>query len=118
MKESSKSEVIISVHLDEEKRPEKIEWNANQIAGEDMPKESKAMFLSLFDGEAKDTMKLDLWTKDFQVAEMDRFVFHSLRSMADAYVRATNNKEMGNHMQKFAHYFGEETGIIPKEDGS
>ncbi|SRR6056297_1220571 len=115
MKKPNKSNVIISVHLDDEKRPDKIEWNADQIAGKNVSKESKAMFLSLFDGETKDTMKLDLWTKDFQVAEMDRFVFHSLKSMADAYVRATNNTEMGNQMQKFAHYFGEETGIIEKE---
>ena len=115
MKKTSKSQVKITVHLDEEKKPEKIVWNADQVAGKNVSNESKAMFLSLFDGEAKDTMKLDLWTKDFQVAEMDRFVFHSLRSMADAYVRATNNKAMGNQMQKFAHYFAEETEIIPKE---
>jgi gliding motility-associated protein GldC len=114
MKKGSKSKIVISVHLNNEKRPEKIEWQADQLSDGKGAKESKAMFLSLFDGEAKDTMKLDLWTNEFQIAEMDRFVFHSLRSMADAYVRATNNTNLGNEMQKFAHYFGEETGIIPK----
>jgi len=116
MGKSSKSEVNITVHLDEDKKPEKILWSTKQLSGKNISQESKAMFLSLFDGEAKDTMKLDLWTKEFQVAEMDRFVFHSLRSMADAYVRGTNNKDLGNQMQKFAHYFGEETGIIPKAE--
>ncbi len=111
-----KSEISISVHLDEEKKPKKIFWKANEDGESKSMQESKAMFLSFFDGEAKDTMKLDLWTKEFQVGEMDRFVFHSLRAMADAYIKATNNKELANKMQQFAHHFAEETKIIPKQD--
>lgn len=116
MKNGTKSEISISVHLDEEQKPLKIFWKADQGGGVKSMQESKAMFLSFFDGEAKDTMKLDLWTKEFQVGEMDRFVFHSLRAMADAYIKATNNKELANKMQQFAHHFAEETKIIPKEE--
>ncbi len=60
-------------------------------------------------------MKLDLWTKDFQTNEMDRFVYHTLRTMADSYFKATKNQKLANDMQRFAQYFGEETEIIPKE---
>ncbi len=72
------------------------------------------MLLSVFDQETKDTLKIDLWTKDFQVAEMDRFIFQTLRAIADTYQRATNNTALANDMQRFAHYFGEQAEIIPK----
>jgi hypothetical protein len=49
------------------------------------------------------------------VDEMDRMVFHTLKSLADTYIRATNNKQMAEQMQHFAHYFGEKTGILKPE---
>jgi gliding motility-associated protein GldC len=116
MSSSKRSQITITVELDKDQKPENIIWQADAPPQEGKSQQAKAMFLSLFDGEAKDTMKLDLWTKNFQVAEMDRLVFHSLRAMADAYLKGTNNKELANDMQKFAHYFAEETEIIPKDE--
>jgi hypothetical protein len=49
-----------------------------------------------------------------QVVEMDRFVFQTLRSLADTYQRATNNNNLASAMQGFAEYFGEQTDILPK----
>ena len=76
--------------------------------------DSKALLLSFFDRQSKDTLKIDLWTVDMQVAEMDRFFFQTLRSLADTYFRATQNKELAADMQRFVQYFGEKTEIIPK----
>lgn len=73
------------------------------------------MLLSLFDKDHLDTLKIDLWTKKMEVQEMDRFFFQTLRGMADSYFKATQNKDMANQMQQFAHYFGEQTGIIKQE---
>ena len=75
----------------------------------------KAMLLSLFDKKTKDTMKIDLWTTEMQVVEMDRFIFQSLRAISDTYYKATNNKEMAEKMAAFVDHFGKETEIIPKE---
>jgi hypothetical protein len=49
-----------------------------------------------------------------QVQEMDRFVYQTLRSLSQSYLRATQNKELAEEMAKFAHHFGEKTEIIPK----
>ena len=73
------------------------------------------MLLSLFDADHQETLKIDLWTTEMQVNEMDRFVYQSLRGIAETYFRATNNKDLASDMQQFVRYFGEQTEILPKE---
>jgi len=75
------------------------------------------MLLSIFDRESMETLKIDLWTKDMQVIEMDRFFFQTLRAMADTYYKATQNAQLANEMQRFVQYFGEKTEILPKGKG-
>ncbi|MEZ4986256.1 MAG: gliding motility protein GldC [Saprospiraceae bacterium] len=107
------SDINIKIGLNEEKLPVRIDWDAaDNPAG---PQVAKAMLLSLFDEASKDTLKIDLWTTEMQVMEMDRFVFQTLRGLADTYFRATSNAELATEMNKFVHYFGEKTGIIPSE---
>lgn len=109
------SEIRINVTLDSEKIPSKITWSASDN-GLDSESEAKAILLSLFDIEQKDTMKIDLWTKDMQVHEMDRFFYNTLRALADTYVRATGNQKLAGAMQQFAAYFGEQSEVLKKED--
>jgi gliding motility-associated protein GldC len=70
------------------------------------------MLLSLFDAENKETMKIDLWTLDMQVVEMDHLVFNTLRGLADTYFKATQNQALAVDFQRFVQYFGEKTEII------
>ena len=74
------------------------------------------MLLSLFDRKTLETQKIDLWTHDMQVMEMDRFFYQTLRGLADTYFRATQNKDLAIEMQKFVHYFGEKTEVLPKPE--
>lgn len=108
------SRITIDVILDEEKVPFKLQWQAVDQSGP-QGSEAKAMLLALFDAETKDTMKIDLWTKEMQVAEMDRLFYQAIKSMADTYFRATGNNKLASAMQQFATYFGQEAEIIPKE---
>jgi gliding motility-associated protein GldC len=113
MSQPKKANIEIAVEFNKDKLPARIVWNATDQPDAEQFKDSKAMLLFLFDREHRETMKIDLWTHDFEIMEMDRMMFHTLRSLADTYVRATSNKELGNQMQQFATYFGEKTGIIP-----
>jgi gliding motility-associated protein GldC len=113
--EDKKSVISIEVNLDKDNIPNKIQWTAASPEGP-VTRESKAMLLSFFDKETLETYKIDLWTTDMQIAEMDRLMFHSLKALAEAYFKATNNQELSNHMRSFVQYFGEFTGIIPKDD--
>ena len=111
----NQSEIKIEVTLDEQKRPSKIRWTADSPDGP-VSKKSKAMLLSFFDEESLETMKIDLWTNDFKLAEMDRFMFHTLNALTESYYKATANQELSNQMRSFVQHFGEFTGIIPKND--
>ena len=107
--------IEITIGFDEQKLPVEMHWHTTDLdSGEPVP--CKAMLLSLFDRETLDTLKIDLWTKDMQVVEMDRFFFQTLRAMADTYKRATSNKDLANDMQRFVQYFGEKTEILKKEE--
>ena len=109
----TKNKIVIEIELDEKNYPERIKWKSENSEESDFI-ESKSFFLSLFDKKTKDTMELDLWTKDMQIIEMDRYVFQSLSSLADMYYRATKNVDLANEMQRFARFFGEQTQIIVK----
>lgn len=111
------SEIKINVGLDAQKVPVEMKWTAPDGADGGGEREVKAMLLSLFDKEYKDTYKIDLWTNEMQVVEMDRFFYQTLRAMADTYYKATQNKDLAVDMQRFVQYFGEETEIIPKSEG-
>ena len=113
---TSKNTITIDVELNEDKHPINILWNSTANPKDTPDGECKAMLLSLFDKNHLDTFKIDLWTSEMQVAEMDRFMFQTLKALADTYFKATRNQAMANDMQRFVQYFGEETEIIPKEN--
>lgn len=104
-----KADIVLTVGLDAENIPTTIEWTGENS---ESAKPCKAVLLSLFDSEYKDTYKIDLWTTEMQVQEMDRLMYQTLRGLADTYFKATNNKELANQMQRFAQFFAEETKIL------
>ena len=105
------AEINVRVSLDDERMPVDME-----LTGTDFPEPQavKALLMSVFDLDRRETLKIDLWTKDMQVIEMDRFMFQTLRGLADTYRNATNNVALANAMQQFVDYFGRETEILGK----
>jgi len=108
------SDITIRVALDQDRVPTKIEWSATDMHEAGKMDECKAMAVALFDKDHRDTLRIDLWIKEMQVQEMDRFMYQILRSLGQTYLRATQNKELAEELAKFAHYFGEKTEVIPK----
>lgn len=109
-----RSNITIEIGLDKEHVPSSISWKADDDPNQNGLQECKAMLISLFDRESKDTLKIDLWTKDMQVSEMDRFFFQTLRALADTYFKATQNGQLATELQHFVQHFGEQTEILPK----
>jgi len=109
----NKSEIKITVTLNDDNQPTDIVWSADSPDGEQL-RASKAMLLSLFDKESLETFKIDLWTLDLQVAEMDRMMFHTLRALTETYYTATKNEELASQMKSFVDHFGKYTKIIPE----
>jgi gliding motility-associated protein GldC len=101
MKQSS---IQIQVSLDDQKIPEAISWNASDSAEGNIRK-AKAFLLSLWDGEEKTALRIDLWTKDMMVDEMEDFFYQTLMTMADTYQRATRHEDLAAEMKDFARAF-------------
>ncbi len=99
------SEIKFVVGLDENKVPEVISWTAADGGIEDA--ETKAIMLSVWDSVKKDTLRMDLWTKDMPVDEMKQFFHQTLVAMASTFERATDDQKMSATMRDFCDYFAE-----------
>lgn len=106
------SEIKFKVGLDENRVPEEISWNAED--GGITNEASKAIMLSVWDHKQKDTLRMDLWTKDMPVDEMKQFFHQTLVSMANTFERATNDEKMSATMRDFCDYFAEKLELIKK----
>lgn len=99
------SKIEIKVGLDENKIPETINWTAKD--GGVTNEQAKALLLSIWDPKAKETLRMDLWTKDMPLDEMKQFFHQTLVSMASTFERATNDEKMSATMRDFCDYFAE-----------
>ncbi len=91
-----KSEINFEIELDEKSVPEKIMWNATDASDE--IKETKSISISLWDHEEKNSMRIDLWTKDMPVDDMKRFYIDCLGGMAQSVLNATGDEFMAQEM--------------------
>ena len=105
MSKTITSEIKIVVELDENRVPEKLTWSAQD--GDVQKEEAKAMMLSIWDSNVKETLRIDLWTKDMPVDEMKQFFHQTLVAMADTFQRATQDEKMTDTMKDFCDYFAE-----------
>ena len=102
---NKKSKIEIAVELDDNKIPEKIFWSATDAGIENS--ETKATFLSVWDSSKKESLRIDLWTKDMPLDEMKIFFHQILTSMSSTYMRATQDEKMSQTMLDFCDYFEE-----------
>ncbi|RAR47831.1 gliding motility protein GldC [Flavobacterium lacus] len=99
------SEIKFDVTLDENKVPESLKWTAKDGGIENQ--ETKAIMLSVWDSKSKESLRIDLWTKDMPVDEMKIFFHQTLVAMADTFQRATTDDKMADTMRDFCEYFAE-----------
>lgn len=107
--EKNISKIEIKVELDNNKVPETIRWTASD--GNIDNQETKAAFLSVWDSKNKESLRIDLWTKDMPLEEMKIFFYQMLNSMSITYKRATHDEKMSQTMLDFCDYFAEKLDI-------
>ena len=96
------SDIRLSIQLDENNVPDRIDWEAEDGG---VRSTSKAVLLALWDEQEKNTMRIDLWTKDMMVDEMVDFYYQSFMGMADTLQRSTGQAELVNDLRHFAQDF-------------
>ena len=110
---SRTTEIKLTVDLDGENLPTRIEWQATE-GQENGPASCQSMMLSLWDSENKTTAAIDLWTKDTTVEDMNLYFYQVFHKMADTYLRATKNADVANSIHEFGDGFGETLGLISR----
>ena len=92
-----KSTIQFSVELDQNNVPERILWDATDKP-EDTSSETKSISVSLWDSKQKNTMRIDLWTKDMPVDEMKRFYIECVGGIAQSVLSSTGDERMAQEI--------------------
>ena len=110
---SRTAEIKLTVDLDSEDMPTRIEWQASEGQG-DGPISCESMMLSVWDSENKTTAAIDLWIKDTSVEDLNIYFYQVIHKMADTYLRATKNEEIAGSIHEFGEGFGEKLGLLKR----
>jgi len=108
------SQIRIDVHLDKENMPAQIHWDADDSDTEGK-QEAKSVLLAMWDGLHQNAMRIDLWTKEMNVEEMNIFIFQTFATLADTFERATSNKEVADDMRNYAHQLGHKLNVFGED---
>lgn len=109
------ADIRLSVTMDDD-GIEAISWEADD-GPEPGEQSAKAMILALWDEERRNAMRIDLWTKDMSVDDMNDFFFQTFVSLADTYRNATNDTNLMAEIKLFARDFAEKASRAAAAQG-
>jgi gliding motility-associated protein GldC len=108
-----KAEIKLTIDLDDNNVPESIMWESTDAqTKEALP--VKSMMLALWDHNYKNTLRIDLWTKDMAVDDMKRFFYETLQTMGDSFLRATGEKNIVEDLRDYCAHFADKMEITQK----
>ena len=111
-----KTQITLTVTLDENNTPETMEWSA--IDGGVKQQSMEAFFLSTWDKETQESARIDLWSKEMPVDQMQIFVHQTLVGIRASYLKATDDVQMGEAMQQFCDFFASERNLKEVKKGN
>ncbi len=109
-----KTTINFFIDLDKENVPENIHWQASDM-NSDKPEPANAMGISLWDHQQKNTLRIDLWTKEMSVDEMKRYVIDSIGGFGQTILSATGDEFMSKEINDLCDRLAEH---VRKEAGS
>jgi gliding motility-associated protein GldC len=109
---SKKSEIKIEVELNENNLPVAMKWTAQDGQVENKP--ASAFLLSIWDPTEKNTMKIDLWTKDMTIEEMKQFFHQTLLTLADTFEKSTGEHLISEDLRDYCYHFADKMNILPE----
>jgi gliding motility-associated protein GldC len=97
------------IELDENQLPLNIEMHASDGAASEQ--EIKALMISAWAANTKETLRIDLWTKDMPVDEMFIMYHQTMVGMASTLERATGHDKLAGALRDYCAFFAEQTKI-------
>jgi gliding motility-associated protein GldC len=106
-----KTHINFTIELDNNNVPDKILWDATDKPEEGLS-ETKSISVALWDHRQKNTLRIDLWSKDMPVQEMKRFYIDCIGGLAQSALSATGDEfistEMNALCEKLVKHLSEE----------
>lgn len=106
------SKIQINVGTNANNVPVRMLWSADDGGIDNQ--EAAAMLLALWDPKNKNTLKVDLWTKELTIEEMKQFFHQTLVTMADTFEKATGEKNISEDLRDYCYHFAEKMDILPE----
>jgi gliding motility-associated protein GldC len=110
-KTMGKSKITFDIDMDVNNVPESINWDATDTGDNGV---ADAVMISMWDKNEKNTLKIDLWTKNMMVDEMKMMLHQTMLTLSDTFERATGDIHNAEEIREFAQRFGENVGIVKK----
>jgi len=105
-----KSTLKFDLELDENNVPKKIIMNSSDKQAENVL--LKSVIIAAWDEKTKETLRVDLWTKDMMINDMFIMYHQTLMSMANTLSKSTSQDKLAGALRDYCEFFAQETKII------
>ena len=104
-----KQTLKFEIELDDNNLPLNIEMLSSDNAKSE--KGIKALMVSAWAAKSKETLRIDLWTKDMPMNEMFIMYHQTMMGMAATLDRATGHDKLAGALRDYCDFFAEQTEI-------
>ena len=98
------------VELDENNLPENIQMVGHQLDKDEV--NLKALMIAAWDAQKKETLRVDIWTKDMPVHDMFILYHQNMMGMATSLDKSTGEGKLAEALRDYCVFFAEKTKII------
>ena len=70
-----------------------------------------ALMISAWDAQNKETLRIDLWTKEMPIHEMFIMYHQTMTGMASSLEKATGHDKLAGALRDYCEFFAEQTKI-------
>jgi len=106
--------IKFEIDLDENHLPVDIKMNTSE--DQKGNNKIKALMISAWASKNKETLRIDLWTKDMPVNEMFIMYYQTMVGMAGALERSTGQNKLAGALLDYCEFFAEQTKIKNPKD--
>ena len=105
-----KKTLKFEVEIDENNLPNNI-----KMIGEETKNTAimlKALMIAAWDASKKETLRVDIWTKDMPVNDMFILYHQNLMGMATSLEKSTGEEKLAQALRDYCSFFAEKTKIL------
>ena len=105
-----KQTLKFEVELDENNLPNSIKMLEDQENNSAI--DLKALMIAAWDAKRKETLRVDIWTKDMPVNDMFILYHQNMMGMATSLEKSTGQDKLAQALRDYCDFFAKQTKIL------